>query len=33
MSRPHLLAVSDLHIGHRENRRILEKLTPDSPGG
>ncbi|MEU2929337.1 metallophosphoesterase [Streptomyces sp. NPDC007251] len=32
MGRRSLLAVSDLHVRHRENRRIVEKLTPDSPG-
>jgi 3',5'-cyclic AMP phosphodiesterase CpdA len=25
-----LLAVSDLHVGHPENRRIVERLRPDS---
>ncbi|MFD0889358.1 metallophosphoesterase family protein [Streptosporangium algeriense] len=26
-----LLAISDLHIGYRENRRIVEELRPGSP--
>ncbi|MER7209695.1 metallophosphoesterase [Streptosporangium sp. NPDC020072] len=26
-----LLAISDLHIGYQENRRIVEGLRPDSP--
>lgn len=29
---PRLLAVSDLHITHPENRRIAEGLSPQSPG-
>ncbi|MGQ5638908.1 MULTISPECIES: metallophosphoesterase family protein [unclassified Streptomyces] len=31
MSRRHLLAVSDLHVRHRENRKVVEKLAPESP--
>jgi 3',5'-cyclic AMP phosphodiesterase CpdA len=27
-----LLAISDLHINHRENRRVVEGLRPGSPG-
>jgi 3',5'-cyclic AMP phosphodiesterase CpdA len=26
-----LLAISDLHVGHAENRRIVEELRPESP--
>jgi 3',5'-cyclic AMP phosphodiesterase CpdA len=26
-----LLAVSDLHVGHRGNREVVESITPDSP--
>ncbi|GAA3613084.1 metallophosphoesterase [Kineosporia mesophila] len=29
---PKLLAVSDLHIGYQENRKITESLYPDGPG-
>ncbi|MER6006259.1 metallophosphoesterase [Nonomuraea angiospora] len=32
MSGPRLLAVSDLHVGHRDNRRLLLDLEPGSPG-
>jgi 3',5'-cyclic AMP phosphodiesterase CpdA len=27
----HLLAVSDLHLGHQENRRVLERIRPVGP--
>jgi 3',5'-cyclic AMP phosphodiesterase CpdA len=27
-----LLAISDLHVGHAENRRFVERLAPDSEG-
>ncbi|MFW5418977.1 metallophosphoesterase [Nocardiopsis sp. CNT-189] len=30
--RPRLLAVSDLHVSHRENRAIAEGLRPGHPG-
>ena len=26
-----LLAISDLHVGYQENRRIVEELRPESP--
>lgn len=29
---PQLLAISDLHVGHAENRPIVEGLRPDDPG-
>jgi 3',5'-cyclic AMP phosphodiesterase CpdA len=29
---PKLLAISDLHVGYEENRKITEKLRPQSPG-
>jgi 3',5'-cyclic AMP phosphodiesterase CpdA len=29
---PRLLAISDLHVGYRENREIVEGLRPSSPG-
>jgi 3',5'-cyclic AMP phosphodiesterase CpdA len=29
---PRLLAASDLHVGHEENRRLVEQLRPGSPG-
>lgn len=29
---PRLLAVSDLHVRHPENRRVAEELTPGHPG-
>ena len=31
MSLPRLLAVSDLHVRHRENRTIVEQLRPGTP--
>ncbi|MFI9213684.1 metallophosphoesterase family protein [Streptomyces sp. NPDC053253] len=30
--RPQLLAISDLHVAHEENRRIVEELRPSSDG-
>ncbi|MFD1050138.1 metallophosphoesterase [Kibdelosporangium lantanae] len=29
---PQLLAISDLHVGHVENRPIVEGLRPQHPG-
>lgn len=29
---PQLLAISDLHVGHEENRPIVDGLRPDHPG-
>jgi 3',5'-cyclic AMP phosphodiesterase CpdA len=29
---PRLLAASDLHVGHEENRRLVEQMRPGSPG-
>ncbi len=31
MSLPRLLAVSDLHVRHRENRTVVEQLRPGTP--
>jgi 3',5'-cyclic AMP phosphodiesterase CpdA len=31
MSAPRLLAVSDLHVAHADNRRVVEGLEPTSP--
>lgn len=30
--RPRLLAISDLHVRHRENRRLVERIRPRTPG-
>ena len=32
MSAPRLLAISDLHVGHEENRAVVEGIRPTGPG-